>query len=399
MTDDGFHRGRVAAVPCRDYSEEETTRACEEALSHLGGLSRFVKPGMRVGIKCNLVSAMAPEKAATTSPALLSALCRMITDLGASVVLGDSPGGVFTEAALKNVYRTCGLEPLVREGVALNRDFSVKDAAFSKAQSIRTFTCTGWLSSCDVLINFSKLKSHGMMGMTGAVKNLFGTIPGLTKPEYHARFPQKRAFADMLVDLNEYFRPVLSLTDAVECMEGNGPTAGTPRHLGLLLASTSPYCLDMVGSACIGMAPEDVETILAARDRGLGPSELSQVEVVGADLAKYRLLDFVPAAPKSTLFGGTGPLGKLTPELLRLFFSTRPKVHESACIGCGGCSRICPGRAITMKAGKPVINRRACIRCFCCQEFCPTGAMRVQRAPLAAVFRHRDRGEESHERS
>lgn len=318
MTDDGFHRGRVAAVPCRDYSEEETTRACEGALSLLGGLSRFVKPGMRVGIKCNLVSAMAPEKAATTSPALLSALCRMITDLGASVVLGDSPGGVFTEAALKNVYRTCGLEPLVREGVALNRDFSVKDAAFSKAQSIRTFTCTGWLSSCDVLINFSKLKSHGMMGMTGAVKNLFGTIPGLTKPEYHARFPQKRAFADMLVDLNEYFRPVLSLTDAVECMEGNGPTAGTPRHLGLLLASTSPYCLDMVGSACIG---------------------------------------------------------------------------------CGGCSRICPGRAITMRAGKPVINRRACIRCFCCQEFCPTGAMRVQRAPLAAVFRHRDRGEESHERS
>ncbi|MGN1022449.1 MAG: DUF362 domain-containing protein [Lachnospiraceae bacterium] len=386
MEEDLFHRGKVAAVSCRDYSSEEAERAVKEALLLLGGLSSYIRPGMRVGIKCNLVSAMAPEKAATTSPALLSALCRQITDLGATVVLGDSPGGAYTLAALRNVYRICGLSPLAREGVLLNEDFSVEHAAFPAARSIGTFTYTGWLRSCDCIIGFSKLKSHGMMGMTAAVKNLFGTIPGFTKPEYHARFPEKRAFADMLVDLNEYFRPVLSFCDAVECMEGNGPTAGTPRHMGLLLASTSPYCLDLVGSRLIGMEPKDVETICAARDRGLCPASPEDVETVGADPSAYCIPDFVPAAPKSTLFGTKSLPGRLLPGLLQLAFSTRPQVHQSICTGCGTCSRICPKKAITMEKGKPSIDRRKCIRCFCCQEFCPVGAMRVHRTPLAAAM-------------
>ena len=386
MEEDRFHRGEVAAVPCGDYSEAEAERAVREALSLLGGLSSYIRPGMRVGIKCNLVSAMAPEKAATTSPALLSALCRQITDLGATAVLGDSPGGAYTQAALRNVYRVCGLLPLVREGVSLNEDISVERAAFPAAKSIGAFQYTGWLRSCDCIIGFSKLKSHGMMGMTGAVKNLFGTIPGFTKPEYHARFPEKRAFADMLVDLNEYFRPVLSFCDAVECMEGNGPTAGTPRHLGLLLASPSPYCLDLVGSSLIGMRPEEVETIRAAGDRGLAPASAQNVETRGADIASYRIEDFVPAAPKSTLFGSAGLSGRVLPGLLQAFFSTRPEVRKSACTGCGTCSRICPKKAITMETGVPTIDRKQCIRCFCCQEFCPVGAMRVHRGPVASAM-------------
>lgn len=386
MAEDRFHRGKVAAVPCRDYSGEEAERAVKEALSLLGGLSAYIRPGMRVGIKCNLVSAMAPERAATTSPALLSALCRQITDLGATVVLGDSPGGAYTPTALRNVYRVCGLLPLVREGVSLNEDFSVESASFPEARSIGTFQYTGWLHSCDCIIGFSKLKSHGMMGMTGAVKNLFGTIPGFTKPEYHARFPEKRAFADMLVDLNEYFRPILSFCDAVECMEGNGPTAGTPRHMGLLLAGTSPYCLDLVGSSLIGMAPEEVETIQAARDRRLCPASAEEVETEGADLSAYRIADFVPAVPKSTLFGSKSLPGRVLPGLLQLVFTTRPEVHKSTCTGCGTCSRICPKRAITMEKGCPSIDRSACIRCFCCQEFCPVGAMRVHRTPLASAI-------------
>jgi uncharacterized protein (DUF362 family) len=107
---------------------------------------------------------------------------------------------------------------------------------------LKSFTYTAWLDACDAIIDFCKLKSHGMMGMSAAAKNLFGVIPGTMKPEYHFRFPDMRDFARMLVDINDYFaeKVKITLVDAVEGMEGNGPTKGTPRHIGVLLASASP---------------------------------------------------------------------------------------------------------------------------------------------------------------
>ena len=93
---------------------------------------------------------------------------------------------------------------------------------------LKSFTYTAWLDACDAIIDFCKLKSHGMMGMSAAAKNLFGVIPGTMKPEYHYRFPNMSDFAHMLVDINDYFadKVKLCLVDAVEGMEGNGPTKG-----------------------------------------------------------------------------------------------------------------------------------------------------------------------------
>ena len=372
----------VSIVRCADYGEETCERALREVLAPFGGLD-WVRPGMRVVIKANLVSAMKPEKAATTHPALLAALTRMLRERGANVVIGDSPGGTFAAPHLNAVYRVCGLSEAEAAGAELNRDFSQKEADLPGAHTAKHITYTGYLDGADAIISFCKLKSHGMLSLSAATKNLFGAIPGIIKPEYHYRYPDPMDFADMLIDLNEFFRPKLYLVDAVQTMEGNGPTAGTPKYMGALLAGTNPHKIDLLCAKLIGLEVKNVPTLRAAQERGLTPASAEELEISG-DAEEFICKDFV------TVQKGTGTdfgaqKGKLLGAAAKTVLRARPKLKRSRCVGCGVCRDTCPAHAIVIEKGKAKIDRRACIRCFCCQEFCPKGAMRVHRTWVARI--------------
>ena len=372
----------VSIVRCADYGEETCERALREVLAPFSGLD-WVRPGMRVVIKANLVSAMKPEKAATTHPALLAALTRMLRERGANVVIGDSPGGTFAAPHLNAVYRACGLSEAEAAGAELNRDFSQKEADLPEAHTAKHITYTGYLDGADAIISFCKLKSHGMLSLSAATKNLFGAIPGIIKPEYHYRYPDPMDFADMLIDLNEFFRPKLYFVDAVQTMEGNGPTAGTPKYMGALLAGTNPHKIDLLCAKLIGLEAKNVPTLRAAQSRGLTPASAEELEISG-DAERFVCKDFV------TVQKGTGTdfgaqKGKLLGAAARTVLRARPKLKRSRCVGCGVCRDTCPAHAIVIRKGKAEIDRRACIRCFCCQEFCPKGAMRVHRTWLARI--------------
>ena len=372
----------VSIVRCADYGEETCERALREVLVPFGGLD-WVRPGMRVVIKANLVSAMKPEKSATTHPALLAALTRMLRKRGANVVIGDSPGGTFAAPHLNAVYRVCGLSEAEAAGAELNRDFSQKEADLPEAHTAKHITYTGYLDGADAIISFCKLKSHGMLSLSAATKNLFGAIPGIIKPEYHYRYPDPMDFADMLIDLNEFFRPRLYLVDAVQTMEGNGPTAGTPKYMGALLAGKNPHKIDLLCAKLIGLEAKNVPTLRAAQERGLTPASAEELEISG-DAEEFVCKDFV------TVQKGTGTdfgaqKGKLLGAAAKTVLRARPKLKRSRCVGCGVCRDTCPAHAIVIEKGKAKIDRRACIRCFCCQEFCPKGAMRVHRTWVARI--------------
>lgn len=372
----------VSIVRCADYGEETCERALREVLVPFGGLD-WVRPGMRVVIKANLVSAMKPEKAATTHPALLAALTRMLRERGTNVVIGDSPGGTFAAPHLNAVYRVCGLSEAEAAGAELNRDFSQKEADLPEAHTAKHITYTGYLDGADAIISFCKLKSHGMLSLSAATKNLFGAIPGIIKPEYHYRYPDPMDFADMLIDLNEFFRPKLYLVDAVQTMEGNGPTAGTPKYMGALLAGTNPHKIDLLCAKLIGLEAKNVPTLRAAQERGLTPASAEELEI-SRNAEEFVCKDFV------TVQRGTGTdfgaqKGKLLGAAAKAVLRARPKLKRSRCVGCGVCRDTCPAHAIVIEKGKAKIDRRACIRCFCCQEFCPKGAMRVHRTWVARI--------------
>lgn len=365
----------VRIQECMEY----TSQACRAALEAVVGDLSWVQRGMRIGIKANLVSAMAPETAGTTHPVLLTELTRMLRARGASVVIGDSPGGLYNAITLERVYHLCGLKAAEAAGAELNHDFSVKEGQFPEGDQLRSFTYTAWLDSCDAIINFCKLKTHGMMVMTGAVKNFFGTIPGTMKPEYHFRFPDPMRFASMLVDLQLFWKPQLHIVDAVEIMEGNGPTAGKPRRMGVVLASEDPFALDDVCAGLMGLQPQQVMTQQAAMERGLVPPYDIQ-----ENWQQYQIKPELPPT-RSILFRSVlpGKAGEALGAVIRRLLAPRPMLTAKTCIGCAKCANTCPAKAITMVRKKPKIDRSACIACFCCQEFCPVGALESKR-PWAA---------------
>ncbi len=384
----------VSIVPCASYAPDECASALAAVLEPLGGLD-WVRTGMRIAIKTNLVAGAKPEKAVTTHPALLAALTRMLKERGASVVIGDSPGNLYNASVLNRAYTLSGLSEAEQAGAELNRDFSEKDAYAPEAVQAKRFTYTGWLDDCDAIVNFCKLKSHGMMSLSAAAKNLFGTIPGTMKPEYHYRFPDPNDFADMLVDLDEYWKPTLNLCDAVLAMEGNGPTQGTPKQVGALIASKNPHCLDVLAAALIGLEPKEVPTVAAAIRRGLCPDSVEGLSVAG-DWKRFCQDDFEIIRNRNSLLfvGGNNLFGKTVRGAINACLESKPKVKKNACVGCGKCRDICPAHTIAIKNKKAVIDRRHCIKCFCCQEFCPVGAMRVHRAPVARILTHKRRASE-----
>ncbi|MBC8535302.1 DUF362 domain-containing protein [Feifania hominis] len=352
---------------------------------HLGGVSRFVKPGTRVLLKVNLLMARKPDAATTTHPALVEALAKTLVEAGAAVTIADSPGGLYTEAALRKIYRVTGMEQAAANaGARLNFDTGADFKRHEEGKLCRNFHFIQPYFDADLVISVCKLKTHAMTTYTGAVKNMFGLVPGLEKPEFHFRFPERKNYCDMLVDLCDAARPALAFMDAVVAMEGDGPSGGTPRGVGLTLASESPFALDLAAAAVVGLGPDQVPTLERAAQRGFAPADAGELTILGEPISSVRVEGF--QLPKShddiTRFGR---LPKFLNEPLRRYGAPRPVISRAVCIGCGACAESCPAKTIAIREKKAFINYKNCIRCFCCQEMCPVRAIAIKKRKLFAL--------------
>jgi uncharacterized protein (DUF362 family)/NAD-dependent dihydropyrimidine dehydrogenase PreA subunit len=367
---------KVYVVKCSDYTQVEERMA--ELLGMMGGIERFATPGEKIVLKVNLLAAAEPEEAITTHPGVTAAVGKMVKAAGASPAIADSPGSGFqyTEGTLKRVYRICGMYDAAAEAV------SFPDGEITKRLDIITP-----IIEADGVFNLCKLKTHTYMGMTGAVKNHFGIIPGLAKPGYHAKLHDTARFAGMLLDLSVYVAPRVSIMDAVVGMEGDGPNAGEPRRIGLLLAARNPLALDVVASEIIGLPRDNNPVLIAAEKRGLYPTRLEEIELVGASAADLRIPDY----KLPTTFIGKEGLANLTwwQQMLKPLFrdglTVRPRVVREHCIACGACRDACPMHAITIKGNSKRyahIDGKNCIRCYCCHEMCPQDAIELRQGPL-----------------
>lgn len=377
----------VSIIPCPDYEAEHIRQALIEGFAPFGGFG-MIKEGMTVAIKTNLVHASKPEKAAITHPALVAELTRLLVQAGAKVIVGDSPGGLYTSAAMANVYRVCKMDAIVNAGGELNQDFSQETVEFPEATVAKSFPFTSWLHKADMIFDLCKLKTHGMMGMSCATKNLFGVVPGFSKPEFHYRYQNHLDFANMILDLGAYVKPAFSVCDAVWGMEGNGPTGGTPRHIGCIMVSPSTHKLDLLAAKLIGLSPEDVPTLGLAVEKGLAPRRVEDMEIYG-DYTPFLMDDYrLIQTGEATMFSTKNSRGlkKVVWFVAEKALASRPMVSQSQCVGCGKCAELCPAHAISIVKGKAKITKKSCIRCFCCQEFCPISAITVHRTAIAKIF-------------
>lgn len=374
---------KVSIVKCERYSEVQS--AVENAVTLIGGIEKFVKKGSKVVIKPNLVSKKKPEEAVTTNPDFLHAVIVMVEKAGGIVTIAESPGGPYNTAALKGIYNICGVNKAVEgTNAALNFNTEFTDVHYPDGKTVKNIPIINPILEADVIISLPKLKTHAMTSYTGAVKNLFGTIPGTYKAELHFRLNERKSFCSMLVDLHECVKPTISIMDAVWGMEGNGPTAGQNRHIGLVMASENAHALDMAACRLIDYTPDEVDTVREAVERGLVAKNADGLEIVGESLEPLVIKDFVKPESHFNLLKLISLPASLNAKLTNALAS-KPKMDYNICVACGECARCCPPKAIDMSSGKPVIDEKKCIKCFCCQELCPKKAVMIKR-PLLNRF-------------
>ncbi|MGZ4926153.1 MAG: DUF362 domain-containing protein, partial [Halobacteriota archaeon] len=184
-----------------------------------------------------------------------------------------------------------------------------------------------------------------------------------------------RLFAELLLDLYETYPPTLTVMDAIVGMEGEGPSNGTPRDIGLILASTSGTALDYVATTLANFEPLTVPTVKVAHERGIGPGSLEEVTACGEAVEPLIMRDFKKPTTANDWWLQEG---KLATRSARLWMVGKPRVNASACKQCGECAKDCPPKAMAFTKGSvPRIDYRQCIRCYCCAELCPQGAVSV----------------------
>lgn len=376
----------VVLARCPSYDEDEVLSAVRNVLKPLGGMERYVRPGMRVFIKLNLVSARFPRHAVTTHPAVAKAVTTLMQECGATPVLGDSPGGLNTPSSYAALLRTTGIMDVIEETGAewAYCDGETLPVSSDHALTFHRFPIARPVLDADVVIGVPKLKTNQFTGFSGAVELLYGYLPGIAKVTYnvHAR-KDPGTFADLLLDLHASLPPALSVMDAVVGMEGNGPHQGDPREIGLVLASPSCTVLDFVAASVVGLDPLEIPTIARAYGRGEGPGSLSEVTLCSPPLDGMSVRDFVPAVLSSRL-----PMPSFAVRIAGRILAVRPVVDSERCGACGLCVRNCPPHAMIPRMGQaPRIAHGRCIRCFSCQEICPDGAVEVREPALMRALR------------
>jgi len=374
----------VALVRCDTYDAQEVRETVDRGIELLGGPSRFVRPGERILLKPNLLVPRSPERAVTTHPAVFRAVADVLQAAGAALSYGDSPGF----GAASWVAKRAGLADVAEElGIPL-ADFGASETVpFPAGRLIKQFSLARGALEADGIVSLPKLKTHGLTRMTCAIKNQFGCIVGPLKPEFHARLPNADLFSQMLVDLNRFLRPRLYVCDAVMAMEGNGPQAGMPRPLNVLLISADPVALDETACRIIGLDPKLVPPLVYGEAFGLGSA--SNVSVVGDAIEDVFTPDFdVNRRSRST----SDRLGRSS-RMARRFVVPRPTIRPERCTRCGTCVEVCP---VTPKAVQfadesrscpPEHNYERCIRCYCCQEMCPEEAIDIDVPLLGRLIR------------
>lgn len=379
----------VSLIRCQDYDVDRVRVAVRQAVDLLGGMGRFVHPGDRVVVKPNLLRSSKPEQAIVTHPAVLRAVVELVHQAGGQVIIADSPGGPLSSPLMRRAYQQAGWAAVAQEtGATLNFNFTGMQQSFPEGRLIKRFDILEEVAKADCVISLPKLKTHGLMRFTGATKILFGVVPGVLKLGYHTKLQTASAFAEMLLDLLEMVKPRLAIMDAVVGMEGKGPSAGSPRQIGAILASPNSVALDVVAASLVGMEPLSIPVLKAAAQRGLTSGSAQDVNILGDSLAALRVPDFKPPPSNPDI----DAVPSVMPVALRRWLTGQllltPSADPVRCTGCQTCFQNCPVQAISMINQKARMDPNKCIRCYCCHELCPENAIDLRRGRLGQLVIH-----------
>lgn len=370
---------RVVLIPCRNY-EDNVNEKIKCAIDLLGGIQGFVKPDDKILVKPNVLSAVTPDKAVTTHPAVFEAVLKLLYENGyTDLMYGDSPGSQLGD--VRKSMAASGLAPIAEKYRTALADFDHPvNVSYPMGKHCKDFTLCKAADDADAIISVCKMKTHALENITGAVKNQYGLVYHTHKAMGHAKYPDSQSFANMIADLDMCVKPKLYIMDGVIAMEGNGPSSGNPVPMNVIMVSSDPVAIDTVFAKLVYLDPESVPTCISGSAAGLGTMNPKEIEIITLDgtisideaVEKYGKPDFDVKREKPK-FWRLGFIFKIKKKK-----KDKPVVDLDKCIACGMCQEACPvdGKAVHSGNGKKAeYDYSKCIRCYCCQEMCPAKAI------------------------
>lgn len=360
---------------CGSYDLLELENSIREGLNLIDfEISKF--SGKKVLLKPNLLGPYPPEMAVTTHPNFVEAVIRIFNFVGAKVYLGDSPG--FGHKFKDVVERTGMMDVCDRTGTI--------PVSFEKsaARMYNGVLISGEVFNFDFIVNLPKFKAHSLALVTCAVKNLFGCVPGMQKVAYHRDFIEYSEFGRLLAKIAIEINPGLTIVDAVDVMEGDGPSAGRKISMHRIAASRDPFAIDASLCRMAGIDPMNVEFLIAAKEMGVWSPDFKFADVGDVD----------DVLPKGFVMPATFRRGYRDGRVMNFIMkriwkslSIKPKINAKRCIKCGVCFDACPVKAIVWKdrSTPPQIVKEKCVGCFCCHELCPDRAIYLKRSLLIKI--------------
>jgi len=375
---------------CEIYDLELIENIIREGISKIGGLNNILTgidnnlSEKNILIKPNLLFGKAPEKCVTTHPTIVEAVIKILKDYNCKISIGDSPGlGSAISAAEKSGYS------YIKDKYGVNFLNFDNPLPISQLRNLtdnfqfKNVPVTKLINEYDYIINIAKFKTHGQMGVTLTIKNLFGCVVGHRKLQMHlGAGTNVQEFARMLLELHYSIKPSLNILDGIFAMEGNGPGSGNPKKLGVILIGKDALSIDYIACNLVNINQKKIPIFQSAETLGLSLPQDNEL-IIGDNINDLSITDFKQAIPSALQ-------AVVMPEYLSKLFknalTVRPNIIHKNCTRCGLCVRTCPAKAmkfIEKKNNKKVkIDLQKCIRCFCCQELCPEGTILLKRGFL-----------------
>ena len=376
-------KSKVVLLPCGEYDEEKVYTLLKQGLYLVGGVEALIPKDAKILLKPNLLKRAEVEKAVITHPVVVGAFARILRENGyEQIVLADSCGHGTTQAVIRGTGMDTYLEKYQIPAIDYSEGIKVD---YPQGIQAKEFILPKELLEQNCVISLSKMKTHALERITGAVKNSYGFVYGFHKAKGHTQYPSADSFARMLIDLNKCVAPKLYVMDGIVAMEGNGPGSGDPVQMNVMLMSTDPVALDSVFSRLVYLKPEMVPTNYHGEKMGLGTWKEEEITLLTPDgeismseaVKRYGNPQFNVDRTEVRKNIWTSMAGALN------IFQKKPYIEADKCVRCGICVQSCPvpGKAVDFRKGKdkpPVYDYKKCIRCFCCQEMCPKKAIKVK---------------------
>ncbi len=332
-----------------------------------------VVSGKSVLIKTNLLSDTEYNRHVTTHPEVIRALIKIVKEKGAkSVLVGDSPG--LHKASFLPLKS--GIMDVIEETGSTWVDFTKNPVTRTIYKNTKV-PVASVLFEADVVISAAKFKTHQLMLATGAVKNMFGVLPGLNKSKMHLIAQSPEEFSKLLISVFSLRPADYAIMDAIVGMEGAGPSNGTPRPISLLLGSSDAFSLDVAQSIIMGYGKEDVPLLNQARKDGLLPGDQTYPLLKAEDLV-IPSFDRIKVDKKGLLKSLVLPVFTKNRDRRKQQNKPAPTFLRDKCRLCQKCVEICPAKALNVENKTIVIDKTRCIRCYCCHEMCPFDAIEIQ---------------------